>query len=226
MPDQTGRRAEIAARIRAATPGPWEAQTLPPTELHKHPAYWVNTEYTDAEGVTTFETVADCPWREADAQFIAHARQDVPWLLAYAESAAETGRYQQKHIAELTAELAKYVGKEPTIADEMAYLQRCLNDVYELCDQTAAQATRWEHPLPIPEWVTAVRQAADGDRPATPDDKRRRIYLDGKGNAWIDAGLGEDGTQDIAGITNSWQLSTAHGIRTETGSLHEIGRCW
>lgn len=214
MPEPTDRLTDIAAREQAATPGLWEAETLPPTELHKHPAYWVNTEYTDADGVTTHETVADCPWAEADAQFVAHARQDVPWLLA--------------EVTRLRAALAKYVGKEPTIADEMAYLQRCLNAVYEVCDQAAAQATRWENPLPIPEWATTVRQAASGERPDNPADKRRRIYLDGTGNAWIVVGQDPEDGELLAQIDAAClpPEETAHDVRERTGELHEIGRCW
>lgn len=141
------------------------------------------------------------------------AQQGMPWLVA--------------EVTRLKAELAKYVGVEPTVADELAHLQRCVNGVYEVCDQAAAQATRWEHPLPIPEWVLTVRQAADGDHLANPDDKRRRIYLDGNGNAWIDAGQDTDGTQCITSITGVWrEAETAESIRTDTGGLREIGRCW
>jgi hypothetical protein len=92
-------------------------------------------------------------------------------------------------ITELEAERAKYVGVEPTIAEEMAYLSRCLDAVHEACDRAVRQATRWEHPLPIPEWVDTVRQAADGateplgTRPALPwahvmDDADLGMFLD------------------------------------------------
>ncbi|MFD7996884.1 hypothetical protein [Streptomyces mexicanus] len=62
----------------------------------------------------------------------------------------------------LRTELAKYVGKEPTIAEEMAYLSHCLDAVLDLCDDAERQATRWENPLPVPEWVAKVRAAAEG----------------------------------------------------------------
>lgn len=35
--------------------------------------------------------------------------------------------------ARLRAELEKYVGKEPTVAEEMAYLNRCIDAVLDLC---------------------------------------------------------------------------------------------
>jgi hypothetical protein len=45
---------------------------------------------------------------------------------------------------QLRAELAKYVGAEPTIAEEMAYLSRCFHAVHDVCDEAERQATRWE----------------------------------------------------------------------------------
>lgn len=65
-------------------------------------------------------------------------------------------------VAELEAERKKYVGAEPTIAEEMAYLSRCIDSVLELCDKAEKQAGRWEQPLPVPEWVAEVRKAAEG----------------------------------------------------------------
>ena len=133
-----------------------------------------------------------------------------------------TNGQAQARIAELETELAKYVGKEPTIADEMAYLHRCLNAVYEVCDQAEKQATRWENPLPVPEWVAVVREAADGVRADTPDDRRRRIYIDGRGNAWLS--LTETTVGPLAGAM--WADETLDSVRQRTGGLHEIGRCW
>lgn len=70
-------------------------------------------------------------------------------------------------VTRLRAELDKYVGKEPTLREEMAYLSRCLNAVFEVCREAEKQATRWEQPLPVPEWVAVVRAAASG---STSDD--------------------------------------------------------
>lgn len=71
----------------------------------------------------------------------------------------------EKELAEARVELANYVGAEPTIAEEMAYLSRCLDSVLEVCDNAEKQANRWEQPLPVPEWVTSVRAAAEGLEP-------------------------------------------------------------
>ncbi|MFE0800134.1 hypothetical protein [Streptomyces sp. NPDC058812] len=86
--------------------------------------------------------------------------------VAVAESSVALMKREHAENTQLRAELNKYVGKEPTVAEEMAYLNRCLDAVLDLCDEAERQATRWENPLPVPEWVTKVRQAADGDRPA------------------------------------------------------------
>ncbi|MGW1135809.1 hypothetical protein [Streptomyces griseoluteus] len=66
----------IDAHANAATPGPWTAVELPPNEHHKHPAHWVKTEY-DEGNVTSSQVVADCPWRQADAEYIAAMRPEV-----------------------------------------------------------------------------------------------------------------------------------------------------
>lgn len=80
----------------------------------------------------------------------------------------------RERVTELETERKRYGGVEPTIAEEMAYLSSCLDAVHQVCDQAVRRATRWENPLPIPEWVETVRQAADGvteavtTRPALP----------------------------------------------------------
>jgi hypothetical protein len=95
--------------------------------------------------------------------------------------AAETLRVQRDRIAELEAERKKYVGVEPTIAEEMAYISRCLDAVYAVCDAAEKQATRWEQPLPVPDWVVLVRHAANGvtvNAPALPPVPQQRQLED------------------------------------------------
>lgn len=75
--------------------------------------------------------------------------------------ASAAGEYYRK-LQAARAELAKYVGKEPTVLEEMTYLKRCLNAVHDLCDGAEKQAKRREDPLPVPEWVDRVRAAAEG----------------------------------------------------------------
>jgi hypothetical protein len=61
-------------------------------------------------------------------------------------------------VAELEAERAKYVGKEPTIAEEMAYLSRCVDAVLDLCDKADAQGITSGGMFT----VDAVRKASEG----------------------------------------------------------------
>ncbi|QBJ94477.1 hypothetical protein D0Z67_29355 (plasmid) [Streptomyces seoulensis] len=71
----------IEARADAATPGTWTAVELPPNEHDPRPVYWVKTEYIDEDGCTTRQTVADAPWRMADAEYIAAMRPEVAKIL-------------------------------------------------------------------------------------------------------------------------------------------------
>lgn len=74
----------------AATPGTWRAEKLPPNEHNRHAAHWVKTKYTDTGSDTsTSEVVADCPWRQADADYIAAMHPAVGSALAdWLEAAA------------------------------------------------------------------------------------------------------------------------------------------
>ncbi|WP_318205326.1 hypothetical protein [Streptomyces sp. SCL15-4] len=67
--------------------------------------------------------------------------------------AAEALREQRDRIAGLEAERARYVGAEPTIAEELAYLSRCLDSVLAWCEKAEERA---------PELVAEVRAAAEG----------------------------------------------------------------
>ncbi|WP_129293169.1 hypothetical protein [Streptomyces lydicus] len=74
-------------------------------------------------------------------------------------------KQQAAELARLRAELERYVGAEPTVAEEMQYLNRCLDAVHDVLDEARRGAERWETPLPVPEWVTVVARAANGGRP-------------------------------------------------------------
>lgn len=59
-------------------------------------------------------------------------------------------------------------------------------------------------------------------------DRRRRIYIDGKGNAWMDQSVTSDGTRWISPLAGSMPTGAEPEgqVRESTGSLREIGRCW
>ncbi|MFD7554175.1 hypothetical protein ACFV9E_06495 [Streptomyces sp. NPDC059835] len=115
------------------------------------------------------EALGFLPQEWIDAEF---ARQDaasaesadglIAELKAKLKIAERQARERDERVANLEATLERYVGQEPTVAEEMAYLNRCLNTVHDVCNAAEKQATRWEQPLPVPEWVAAVRHAASG----------------------------------------------------------------
>ncbi|MFF4489489.1 hypothetical protein ACFY0F_23820 [Streptomyces sp. NPDC001544] len=206
------REAEIAARTEAATPGPWEEHE----KYGRHFFAYLGGPYLRGVGTLNFGEGDDA---DADRALTVNAQADITALLA--ELAAVRAERDQAR-----AELEKYVGKEPTVAEEMEYLSRCLNAVRDLCDKTVKQATRWEDPLPVPEWVEQVRQAADGQRSEDPDDNRRRLYLDGKGNGWISV-CSDEGTEWVVPVQPEAAVEQdVRDVADETGSLREIGRCW
>lgn len=134
------RVSEIRARCEAATPGPWKIGRESPSGAQN-----VGT----INGVLTAQTTS-----ESNASFIAHARDDIPYLLARAEKAeAENrwipvterlpdkfGRYLTTHIS------TTYKGNKPQkkvseldwVGDECGWL---INGLH--------QVTHWR-PLPEP----------------------------------------------------------------------------
>ena len=68
------RLAEIKARVEAATPGPWRSEYSGAT----------GPVVMDDEARTALDHIARCPHfrSHSDAEFIAHARTDIPDLLA------------------------------------------------------------------------------------------------------------------------------------------------
>ena len=74
-------RDKIRARVAAATEGPWEVVDL----IGSRPAA-ASVWTAEAGELDVCLSEEACP---ADAQFIAHARQDIPALLAVADAAAK-----------------------------------------------------------------------------------------------------------------------------------------
>ncbi|MFE1192863.1 hypothetical protein ACFW6E_08690 [Streptomyces olivaceoviridis] len=85
-------------------------------------------------------------------------KQHVQSLFAELQRAQRERDEARARVAELEAERAKYVGREPTIAEEMAYLSRCLDSVLALCEQAEKQGVTSGGPFT----VDAVRAAAEG----------------------------------------------------------------
>lgn len=68
--DVTQRLAEIEARTKAATPGPWRRE-----------GDWNDIAAIDTDGTPYGVAGNDESISHPDAEFIAHAREDVPWLI-------------------------------------------------------------------------------------------------------------------------------------------------
>lgn len=81
---EVDRLAAIAARASAATPGPWyrhaEISYRVQGQVHE---IVLATRADDGYGIVAFTGVkGEHPRTPLDAEFIAHSREDVPWLLA------------------------------------------------------------------------------------------------------------------------------------------------
>ncbi|MFI0233088.1 hypothetical protein [Streptomyces sp. NPDC017086] len=151
--------------------------------------------------------------------------------LRLALKSAQRGRRQLRdRIAALEKERAKYVGKEPTIAEEMAYLSRCIDSVLDLCEKAEKQAGG----QPVPEWVEQVRAAAEGmvERrsypPALPwarlmDDEDLAEFLDELAASAITHAAAEVALTEVEATCGRWRAiaeaqhahSTAPGPRAE-----------
>ena len=68
------RLAEIRARVEAATEGPWS--------VYRGDRIGTYVTRPDLAGVAREWSLT---WSDADAEFIAHSRTDVPWLLGQVE---------------------------------------------------------------------------------------------------------------------------------------------
>lgn len=88
------------------------------------------------------------------------------------------------------------------------------------------------HVDPVSESVWQAAKEADAMAAAAKaaedaKDRRRRIYIDGKGDGWIDLTVDPaTGERELTGITNPWKIASADEVRNDTGDLREIGRCW
>jgi hypothetical protein len=92
--------AEIRTRLEAATPGPWQADTAQPGDA----VVWAPSR-GDVDSDTDLlcnvgpsrhgEAMVAFDFEAADAEFIAHARQDVDYLLRCVEDGAVPGPARQ-----------------------------------------------------------------------------------------------------------------------------------
>jgi len=159
------RLAEIVGYYCDHSDEPWDART-------HHDWEWI-----EGEGlVFTHQPDTISSHGGADRQYLAEEKRGIRCSRAQAVYPAATVTGLLAENAELRTQLAtaerqardledRYVGNEPTVAEEMAYLNRCLNAVFAVCALAEKQAIRWENPLPVPEWIASIRKAAGGESP-------------------------------------------------------------
>ena len=90
LPNEQARLTEIEGRTNAATPGPWEADE-------------------DGDVWSPSEGITDPHPSPTDALFIAHAREDVPWLVVKLRAALVCNGVVEKRHGDVRAHLNKWL---------------------------------------------------------------------------------------------------------------------
>ena len=181
------------------------------------------------------------------------AKQGLRWK-AEAEGRKEHGDKLQARVTELESQLADVtyrarrvaISHEHFIQDHQDPGTEALAAQYELMNWLSASQHHADLPLnPIenalriilaeldqlddevnPRWI---RQAIAEALPREDmSDRRRRIYVDGRGEGWVDQSVTSDGTRWVVSVLGSLASSPepTDTVAERTGSLREIGRCW
>ena len=153
----------------------------------------------------------------------------------------------EAQVRELTARAKRVaVSHEHFIWDHSDPGTEALTAQYELVNYLSAVPGETELPLnPVENALRLVLALLDEyDENVTPgeirktlaeflprddaSDRRRRIYIDGKGEAWLDLSVTSDGTRWVAPLAGAMPTGAEPEgkVRERTGSLREIGRCW
>ncbi len=101
------RLGDIRERVEAATPGPW----------HSGGDGAICSDHVEPN---VCWPIASCSTSRTNAAFIAHARQDIPALLAVAEAAA---RLSECYAAEAPSSFDTFVGLTSALRDALAALE-------------------------------------------------------------------------------------------------------
>lgn len=132
---------EIRARCDAASQGPWVVRRCP---YAKRPVE-VDGIYT-ASGERIVETDSGVyPPKEPDAQFIAHAREDVPWLLAQVAALQDWKERMQKMATPSDFLTECNTRLEQQVAALTQQIKDLLRDKSQLGEERAAEWTRAEN---------------------------------------------------------------------------------
>ena len=160
---------------------------------------------------------------------------------------AEKAEALKAQLAELTARAHRVaVSHEHFIQDHTDPGTEALAAQYELINWLSASQHHEGLPVnPVENALRIILATLDQfDENATPgeiratlaealprddmSDRRRRIYVDGRGDGWLDQSVASDGTRWIAPLAGSMPTGAEPEaeVAKRTGSLREIGRCW
>ncbi len=135
---------EIKERAKKATAGPWKVKHyLPCSPIDNKTNSWFSDVVQNGEEVCKFldfrdNRAHDDPGEAPTADFIAHARSDIPWLIAEVERLTAV-----EHLCENPQPLQRFVEKqandpalwfEAMTAPEQ-FLQTALRELHEIIDK-------------------------------------------------------------------------------------------
>lgn len=114
------RLEEIRKRLEAATPGPWDSSCY----NENNPSYSVNqsTKIIPAH-LLPGESIAFQIKKQSNAEFIAHAPEDIRWLLN------EINKLQEEVLAEHQAAVDMFIKKD-TLQDKLKIAEEALGKIY------------------------------------------------------------------------------------------------
>ncbi|WP_055693741.1 hypothetical protein [Streptomyces prasinopilosus] len=173
------RLAEITARVAATSRGPWTLayESCGCCEDDCGHGLYVSRLDTGAGPATELRDLPNSEW-----ELMAHAREDVPTLLA---------------------EVQRLKAERHTTNEALSEAAEALREMRDRL---------------------AELEAATGED--DPNDRRRRIYIDGNGEAWLSLSSDRE-IRYIGKLAGAFDGDdTTDSVRERTGSLREIGRCW
>jgi hypothetical protein len=97
MSEPATRLAAMRQRAEAATPGPWRATGLPYDDIHDPCIETADGDYV-AQTVYDMQSASLNHHVDEDTEFIAHAREDVPYLLAVVDALLAVAKHADQHM--------------------------------------------------------------------------------------------------------------------------------
>jgi len=123
------RLAEIAQREQHATKGPWKSDGEEEPQVYAGACQLCSVLAGECVRVSEFDKFRSL--RRRNAEFIAHAREDIPWLLAELRTLQQQlARYQQFIVAHGECH-SEYCGDDPSLPRDKR--MKFINKHREIC---------------------------------------------------------------------------------------------